>query len=543
MKKMFLFLIAISSFLLVNAQTVTVKVKGDRNYQVLIDGQSYAVNRDVSAATGINIPITIQNLSLGQHTLQVIRRNPSNSRTTPGMSASFTLRTGFDMNITVNANGSIQLAEAKTSTSATGTREAMSESDFDILLSNIESQRTQSRRIVAVRNAFNNTAYYFSTAQVYDLISTVTSQAQRLSLAKTAYKTVVDGENYNELNDLFTSQVRRNDLAKYVDTYNTSNPGHIGSVNMAMSAAQFDALYKNVQGQWPSSARMTYLSSNVFGPATNYFTIAQARQMISVMSTEAERLQLAKEAYDNLTSPKLYTQFNDLFTYQTSRNELANYVNNKDLSNPRIPMNATKFNQLYLDVRQQWSYSEKVKMIQDAFLKTDNYFTTTQAKELILMVTNETDRLSLAKSAWDNITDPGNYSQMYDLFSSTASRNDFNAFLNSGAGYSGSVPVVTAMSTESFDALYSRISNQWGLGVKMSSLSDVFENTENHFTVAQAKKLITLVSAEYNRLTLAKSSYDNIVDRENFNQLYDIFDSQASKNELEAYVNSYSYNR
>ena len=49
--------------------------------------------------------------------------------------------------------------------------------------------------------------------------------------------------------------------------------------------------------------------------------------------------------------------------------------------------------------------------------------------------------------------------------------------------------------------------------------------------------------AEYNRLALAKSSYDNIVDKENFSQLHDMFDSQASVNELNSYVNSYSYNR
>jgi hypothetical protein len=51
------------------------------------------------------------------------------------------------------------------------------------------------------------------------------------------------------------------------------------------------------------------------------------------------------------------------------------------------------------------------------------------------------------------------------------------------------------------------------------------------------------VSDEDNRLQLAKSSYDNIVDPENFSRLYDVFASQSKRNELAEYVRAYSYNR
>jgi hypothetical protein len=43
-------------------------------------------------------------------------------------------------------------------------------------------------------------------------------------------------------------------------------------------------------------------------------------------------------------------------------------------------------------------------------------------------------------------------------------------------------------------------------------------------------------------LNLAKLAFDNIVDQQNFRQLYDLFDSQSSKDELDNYIKTnYNY--
>ena len=75
----------------------------------------------------------------------------------------------------------------------------------------------------------------------------------------------------------------------------------------------------------------------------------------------------------------------------------------------------------------------------------------------------------------------------------------------------------------------------------MSRLTEIFANETYYFSVAQAKQLIQLVSSESNRLELAKSAYGNITDPGNFNLMYDVLTSQSSKNELSAYVSTYSY--
>ena len=99
------------------------------------------------------------------------------------------------------------------------------------------------------------------------------------------------------------------------------------------------------------------------------------------------------------------------------------------------------------------------------------------------------------------------------------------------------------MTSSAYNSLYNRVRNTWGIGAKMTALTEIFNNENYYFTVAQAKQLIQLVSSENNRLQLAKSSYGNITDTENFNLMYDVLSSQASKNELSNYVNTYSYNK
>jgi hypothetical protein len=147
----------------------------------------------------------------------------------------------------------------------------------------------------------------------------------------------------------------------------------------------------------------------------------------------------------------------------------------------------------------------------------------------------------LAKNAYDNIVDLTNYSQLYDLFTSTAMKNDLTTFVsNMQNGTTTTVKI--AMPESTFRDMYSQVQLTFGFGAKYSRLTQIFNTETNYFTVAQAKQLIQLVSSESNRLELAKLSYNNITDPTNFSQLYDILSSQASRNELAAYVSSNAYN-
>jgi len=592
MKKISIFLVSCLLALSVGAQnnmpTLTVQVNGNRNKEILVDSRSYTVtiNTDINSSTAPAVPITIYDLQPGQHTLQVVRSNNygnnnyNNNATTTNDAISFNLRSGYDLLLTVNRDGSVQQTETRNKkknwNGNTQYKTPMSDASFNILLTSVQNEwRTGPRRQIVI-NAFSNTGNYFTTDQARQLIQLINSQSSRLQLAKSVYKNITDPANFGQVYNLFNSQNDRNELAAYVAKNSSNNNNNNNNNNVfnktPMSDATFMTYYNDVKNKWQAGAKYS-AAANVFTNTNNYFTTYQARQLILLIPDESNRLSLAKLSYRGITDPGKFSQIYDIFNSQSNRDNLTAYVSGQyqngippvynsnsipPVYNTRVPMSDASFNAVYRDVQIRLGLGAKMSELTNIFATSTNYFTTSQARQLILLVSDENNRLTLAKSAYRNLTDPANYAQLNDLFGSQSSRNELALYVQTynanNPGYNGTYnqpynnnnfnnTYKTAMSAASFNSLYDDISGQFGLGVKMSSLTDVFANTSNYFTTAQAKQLIQLVSDENNRLQLAKSSYDNIVDQSNFSQLYDVLSSQASRNDLAAYVNSYSYNR
>jgi uncharacterized integral membrane protein len=294
------------------------------------------------------------------------------------------------------------------------------------------------------------------------------------------------------------------------------------------------------------NSRISYLY-NAFTNTNNYFTVSQARQLIQLAPDEANRLYLAKVSYRSIIDRDNFSQMSGLLNTQASRNELSTFINTYDGSNPvytRVAMKDADYNVLYRDVQNRFGIGAKMSALTNVFANETYYFTVAQTKRLIELVSSESNRLELAKAAYNNIVDPVNFDQLYDILTGPSSRNELEEYVR---GYQNTpanpVYTKTAMSATNFNALYNDVRNTLGIGAKMGALTEIFENETYYFTVAQAKQLIQLVSAESNRLQLAKSAYGNVTDPENFTLMYDLLTSQASKNDLARYVNTYSYNR
>jgi len=93
--------------------TVNITMNGGRNKEVRVDGKTYSVNTDASTTVTTNEPIQITNLTPGQHSIEVVRTNRYNNTNRTGNSTTFNLRSGYDMNITVNNDGSVQISEKR----------------------------------------------------------------------------------------------------------------------------------------------------------------------------------------------------------------------------------------------------------------------------------------------------------------------------------------------------------------------------------------------------------------------------------------------
>ena len=539
MKTIFLFLASCISVLSASAQSVsnvTITVRGNNNEAIVIDNTEHVVYNDYT--TNTNTPIVVSNLQAGQHTLQIKRADEANPSSTV-----FTTRTGYDLQIIIAANGSVQLKETKWKAGNNNGQNmvAMNVTDFNNLYYSIRNQGGTAKRMTMVSDAFANTNYYFTTAQAKQLIQLVNSQSNRFTLAKASYRSITDPTNFTQMYEVLNSQSHRDQLAAYVSTYNA------GSSSTAMTASQFNTIYKTAQRQATINSKVSYIY-NAFINTNNYFTVAQARQLVQLAPDEANRLYLAKISYRSIIDRTNFSQMNALLNSQASRNELNIFVSTYDNSNPvytKVAMKEAEFNTLYRDIQNRYGIGAKMSALSNVFATESYYFTTAQAKQLIQLVSDENNRLELAKTSYDNIVDQANFSQLYDIFSNS-SRNALEVYVRdhqTDPVYTPPVYTRTPMSNSSYTSLYNEIRNTYGFGAKMSRLTEIFANETYYFTVAQAKQLIQLVSDERNRLDLAKSAYGNITDPENFNLMYDLLTSQSSKNELSTYVNTYSYNR
>ena len=155
-----------------------------------------------------------------------------------------------------------------------------------------------------------------------------------------------------------------------------------------------------------------------------------------MVSSESNRLELAKAAYDNIVDQANFNQLYDIFS-TSSRNDLEIYVRDHQGSSvytppvyARTPMSNSSYTSLYSEVRNTYGFGAKMSRLTEIFANETYYFTVTQAKELIKLVSAESTRLELAKSAYGNITDPENFNLIYDVLSSQSSKNELSSYVN-----------------------------------------------------------------------------------------------------------------
>jgi hypothetical protein len=252
--------------------TVTIKVNGNKNRQIVLDGRTYSLDNINS-----NKSITITDLQPGQHTIQVVR----NRKNTNPVTTTFTVTQGYDVSINVNGNGGIQVREKRSAYNNTASiRPAMTETDFNDLLSSVQKKWFNSSKVNAVNDAFQNVNYYFTTAQVSQLLQAVSGESNRLQLAKASYSRVVDPMNFTSVYSLLSDQSSRDELATYVNANYNSNNNTATTYRTPMNVTAFNSLVQDIQNQWQAGAKYNMISNAFNG--NNYFTSAQARQLIQI---------------------------------------------------------------------------------------------------------------------------------------------------------------------------------------------------------------------------------------------------------------------
>ena len=300
--------------------------------------------------------------------------------------------------------------------------------------------------------------------------------------------------------------VKADGVVSFTEKRNTHTAVSSGSYNAeaAMSSTDFNRLAQSVRNKLLQSAR-TNTVRTAFTTTSNRFTTDQIAKLLSYISSEPTRLDLAKTAYARVVDPANYKNLSDVFTSETLRSELDFFLRNTTI-NPAggTPADSDTSSAQRTIPSNDTGTSERIK------------------KEVIIQ---EAD----AEAEKEAETAKPNTSTSMTVTSGGA---DTKASSTIADEYSGRSPV----SDRTFNQLMRRMRNQRAQQGKMAMLTNAFEDEDHYFTTSQLRQLITPITAEADRLRLAKLAYSRTADTANFKSLYDLFNDRYKQMELDHFV-------
>jgi len=335
--------------------------------------------------------------------------------------------------------------------------------------------------------------------------------------------------------------IRRNGQVSFSEKRITQNS--TANSKTPMTDSEFDKQMASINGKWSQTSKYNAVKSAISNKS-NYFTTDQVGQLLLLLTSETRRLELAKLSYPKITDPSNFADVSELFKTQANKDNIDKFIQSKniatttstDIDNARPPLTTQRFNQLKRQIGNQYQETGKIAVLRDALNVTTNYFTTAQLKELLLLISNENERLALAKQSYPRVSDQTNFTSLSTIFTVQTNRDDFNNYVKNGETVSTTPNTRTAMSDGDFSKLQMKARLHFRESSTVKEITTAFNNTSNYFTVDQIRSLLSMVSAESDRLALAKLAYLRIVDPSTFQQLYDMFSQQSSIDALNTYI-------
>ncbi len=170
-------------------------------------------------------------------------------------------------------------------------------------------------------------------------------------------------------------------------------------------------------------------------------------------------------------------------------------------------------------------------------------FNTAQVMKLGMLMDGENYRYVFFKTAYEKIYDKDNFLYVKQLLTSTKLKSGINEiYIVPGTEKPYAVAEVDNKCFVS-DADFEKIKTEIRKESFSTSRSEVAKRLIKEYSCissAQVKGLLPLFSLEADKLDIAKFSYKYCNDRKNYSVVKDFFTAQASKNEINEYINTYS---
>ncbi|MGC8865899.1 MAG: DUF4476 domain-containing protein [Bacteroidales bacterium] len=224
-------------------------------------------------------------------------------------------------------------------------------------------------------------------------------------------------------------------------------PGYSGPIGCPwpLPQEQFESVLQSIRSKAFEDSRLTIAKQVI---DANCLLSAQVKQIMLLFSFEGTRLELAKYAYGHTYDPGNYYMLNDAFTFESSIEELNNYIRQQGPAGQQIrplppvygggpaytgpvgcpyPISAQQFDQVLNSIQSKSFDDSKLTIAKQVI--SSNCLWTTQVKQIMLLFSFESTRLELAKFAYGHTYDIGNYYMLNDAFSFESSIEELNNYI------------------------------------------------------------------------------------------------------------------
>jgi|GEM_PF-6292820 len=174
----------------------------------------------------------------------------------------------------------------------------------------------------------------------------------------------------------------------------------------------------------------------------NCLLTPQVKDILRTLSFEQSRLEIAKFAYDFTVDQRNYYTINDVFQFESTISQLDEFMKSKPARReanefrpggtsacPRPLMDGNAFRQLTNQVRNATSDMTRLSIAKQGIQAF--CISSEQVRDLAKELTQEINRLELAKEAYRYTYDPQNYIVVHDALQNNNSKQELSRYIRS----------------------------------------------------------------------------------------------------------------
>jgi len=203
----------------------------------------------------------------------------------------------------------------------------MSDNDFNILVMPIVDQQGDMNRLNAASQFMLSNC--ISIAQMMMLSTLIQLDLNRMKFLKQNLTKSYDIQNYNFAEQVFSTQVYKNDWNAYGDaTVKSLLPPPVPVAPVCVvTDSNMNSIISSIKNLSFSSTKISTAKQIIQGKKC--FTVSQMKSIVTLMDFEGDKLEVAKFGFDYTIDPQNYYQMTDVFDFENSSFNLLEFLKGK----------------------------------------------------------------------------------------------------------------------------------------------------------------------------------------------------------------------